>query len=138
MAVDIWDASVRFFSGPRPTVYLLECLLREVFFMRSAVLLTPLYLFWLPLTVSGQEDKTLPILVQQLKDKDAETRARAARGLGSLGAEAKSAVPALVEALKDDNFDVRSYTIDALGRIGPEAKAAVPAMLALLKDKDGK
>src|SRR5262245_50146385 len=92
------------------------------------------------LAVSGigvcAEEDPVPKLVKQLKDGKADARAKAAKELGQLGAEAKAAVPALAEALiKDADAQVRSYTAYALGQIGPDARAGVPALAEALEDK---
>jgi HEAT repeat protein len=95
-----------------------------------------------------------------------DTRKRAAKALGDLGAKAKEAVPQLVATLNDEDEHVGEAAFDALVQIGPaavpalratlrdksikarqdaaavlgmigsEAKAAIPELLALLKDKD--
>lgn len=75
----------------------------------------------------------VPILIEALKDKKADSRSIVIQTLGSIGSEANTAVPILIEALKDDN--VRSYAIDALGNIGPASKIAVPTLVDILRDK---
>ena len=50
-------------------------------------------------------------LIKLLADKDAKTRARAARTLGAFGKEAKAAVPDLVKALEDRDKTVRHHAI---------------------------
>ena len=56
--------------------------------------------------------------------------------LGSIGAEAKTALPQLVPLLQDSDANVRSSAAFALGRIGAEAKIGVPQLVRLLKDSD--
>ncbi len=73
-------------------------------------------------------------LVKQLKSRDEEQRRVAARSLGEMGADAKSAVPALAAALKDDDLFVRRFAAHSLGEVGPDAKSAVPALKAALGD----
>jgi len=88
-------------------------------------------------------EEVLGALVSALKDKRELVRARAARGVGNFGADARTAVPALIEALKasakikkEDEVFVRVHLLDAVGQIGPAAKAAVPVVLEGLKADD--
>lgn len=76
----------------------------------------------------------LPVLLEALKDKDAQLRAAAAPVIGMLGSKAKTAVPALIQALKDKDERVRGEAVSALGEIGPPAKEAAPALLSLVQD----
>jgi HEAT repeat protein len=73
-------------------------------------------------------------LVKQLKAKDEEQRRLAAKSLGEMGADAKTAAPALVLALKDDDLFVRRFAAHSLGEISPDAKIAVPALKSALND----
>lgn len=69
--------------------------------------------------IHGFEDRRSPggeALAGFLKDRDAETRAAAARALGRIGSE--SALPALLAALEDGDSDVRREAVFALGLIG--------------------
>jgi HEAT repeat protein len=71
----------------------------------------------------------VPLLVDALKDKDANVRRDAARYLGDCGGreQSESIVPALGEALlKDQDAEVRRTAAFALGRIG---KPAVPVLI---------
>ncbi len=70
-------------------------------------------------------------LLQNLSDKNAFTRWRAAQALGNIRTEA--AIPALLQALSDENHSVRAMSAQALGKIG--AEAATPALLQALLDK---
>ncbi len=72
-------------------------------------------------------------LMTQLKDKDAQNRRAAAKGLAEAGPDAKPAVPALIDALKDK--DVRTDAAVALGDIGPAAKDAVEPLRDAVSDK---
>jgi HEAT repeat protein len=56
--------------------------------------------------------------------------------VGSIGAEAKTALPQLVSLLKDSDANVRSNAAYALGSIGAEAKTALPQLVSLLKDSN--
>lgn len=62
-------------------------------------------------------------------------RMAAARSLGIIGPEARTAVPALVGALRDQETGVRWEAAAALGRIG---KDSVPALIGGLWDRDVK
>jgi len=61
--------------------------------------------------------------IQQLGDKDALTRRRAAFTLEEKGVVI---APALIDALKNDNEYVRYYAAFILGRIGESSKEALP------------
>lgn len=65
-------------------------------------------------------------VVQQLKDKNANVRMKAAESLGRMGANARQAVPDLIDCLDDKAAGMRMKAIKALGEIG--AKEAVPAL----------
>jgi HEAT repeat protein len=65
------------------------------------------------------------VLVEALRDNDAETRAQSA-----------SAVPALVEALGDENEYTLEHVVHALGAIGKPSRPAVSRLKALLKHED--
>lgn len=77
----------------------------------------------------------LPVLLNALKDKNAEARAAAPGVIALLGTKAKSALPALVARLSDKDATVRLETILALGELGPIAAAAAPNLLALAGDE---
>jgi len=71
-------------------------------------------------------------LIKLLADKDAKTRARAARTLGAFGKEAKAAAPELLNALEDRDKTVRHHAIWALGRLGEDAAKALPSLTAIM------
>lgn len=78
----------------------------------------------------------VPSHIEALKDRDPNTRRRAANSLGILGPHAAGAVPALIETLKDKTDLVRSAAVKALGKIGPKARAAIPALTETLHDEE--
>src|SRR5579864_9165985 len=80
------------------------------------------------------QGKPISHWISQLKDKDPEFRAEAARALANIGAEAKPAVLPLCEALKDKDERVRSQVAYTLACIGPEAKAARSALKQAMSD----
>lgn len=65
----------------------------------------------------GDATKVVPVLIESLKDKEADVRWSAAIGLGYCGAEAKAAVPALNEAKMDKDARVREGASVAISRI---------------------
>lgn len=69
----------------------------------------------------GDPDKSVPALIEALKDKDSDLRWSAAIGLGYFGEQAKDAVPALQEAQRDRDARVREAAGVALSRIDPDA-----------------
>ena len=72
--------------------------------------------------------------IEQLKDRDPDTRVRAAQALGEM--RDRTAVAALARALKDGDQNVRLAAVRALGRIGPRANAAAPALRHVLTEND--
>lgn len=80
----------------------------------------------------GKTEKTaVPLLIDALKDPDADIRRDAAWNLGNLGDE--RAIPALTEALKDQDDDVRFHVARNLGKF---EEPAVPFLLDALEDPD--
>jgi len=76
------------------------------------------------------------VVVRRVKPPNAPVvRMAAARALGIIGPEARSAVPALVGALRDKEAGVRWEAAEALGRIGRDS---VPALIEGLWDRDVK
>jgi HEAT repeat protein len=98
--------------------------------------------------VFGQKDKgglnipkkeELPKLIEQLKDKDANARMRAATLLGNFGQiQAKpvaGAVSTLLTIVKsDENADCRRAAADAIGKIASDPKGMVPVLVEALKN----
>jgi HEAT repeat protein len=74
----------------------------------------------------GDAARTVPALVQSLKDGDGDVRWSAAIGLGYFGKDAREAIPALQTAQSDRDARVREAARVALSRIDPE-QAANPA-----------
>jgi HEAT repeat protein len=78
-------------------------------------------------------------LVADLKSNDADVRRAAAKEIGEMGPDAKSASPALLNALKKDkDLFVRRFAAQALGDVEADPKTAVPALAAVLKETDKK
>ncbi|MFL5242939.1 MAG: HEAT repeat domain-containing protein [Gemmataceae bacterium] len=67
----------------------------------------------------GDPDKTVPALIEALKDKDSDLRWSAAIGLGYFGEQAKDAIPSLQAAQRDRDARVREAAGVALSRIDP-------------------
>ncbi|HVR86802.1 MAG TPA: HEAT repeat domain-containing protein [Planctomycetota bacterium] len=66
----------------------------------------------------GQATQTaIEVMLSGLKDKEPRARQDAARLLGEVGTDARSAAPALTAALEDDNEDVRKAAQEALGKV---------------------
>ena len=87
---------------------------------------------WFAAYAEGAEVRDL---VAKLKDKDSDVRRAAAKELGELKTEAKSAVPELIRAMRDKDLFVRRYAAEALGNIGPDAKIAITALSAAMNDE---
>jgi hypothetical protein len=75
----------------------------------------------------------IPLLIDQLGDKDPMKRSIARNNLRNIG---EPAIAALVEALKDKNLDVRMGAAMTLCMMGPKAKDAVGALIDALKGDD--
>lgn len=100
--------------------------------------------------IDRQVDGVVPTLIDLLESRKPQPKTKpsdvafsvlshaelAARLLGIIGPEAKSAVPALIKALKNGDRRLRGAAAETLGMIGPDAKAAIPALTAVLGDKD--
>jgi HEAT repeat protein len=89
------------------------------------------YALW---SMTGEADRAVPALVQELK-RDT-TPWEAAEALGRIGAPAKAAVGPLTEALKTADDITRWRAAEALGRIGPASKPALPTLIEMLEDPD--
>jgi HEAT repeat protein len=63
--------------------------------------------------------RTVPALVEALKDHGADVRRGAAIGLGYYGGDAREAIPALQAVLTDRDARVRESAAVALSRIDP-------------------
>jgi serine/threonine-protein kinase len=85
-----------------------------------------------PAVPPGEEPKEaepLAVLIEALHAPDKYDRARAARVLGGLGADAKAAIPVLLEALRDREAMVRFDAAKALEKMGDAAKEALSRAL---------
>jgi HEAT repeat protein len=67
----------------------------------------------------GDAAKTVPALIEALKDKENDIRLSAAIGLGYFGEKARDAIPALQAARRDRDARVREAAGVALSRIDP-------------------
>lgn len=107
---------------------------------------------------------TVPVLIEAMEDTDGIVRTRAAKSLGRVGHDARTAihslieglgdengwvrkesgvalesmreaaVPALIQALRHPNPDARGMAAVTLGNLGPAAEDAVPALVAVIQD----
>ncbi len=85
----------------------------------------------------GVDASDVLALGKRLQDKDAATRAEAARRLSECGADARPAARALMKALHDDDPLVRQNAATALGKLGPDAQDLVRKdVFAALQDAD--
>jgi HEAT repeat protein len=78
--------------------------------------------------------KWVTIYRGQLGSLSPEDRREAASALGSLGADACSAIPDLVKALRDYDSSVRHAAAEALLQFGPDAKEAVLGLKEMLRE----
>lgn len=77
----------------------------------------------------------VPLLIEQLSDRDPRRRALAADALGQSGAAAERAAAPLQRALADPDSRVRASAALALGGIGRLGPGAVYALRQALQDK---
>jgi HEAT repeat protein len=95
----------------------------------------------------SEREVVVPALVQALQDADRASNPSevsvsviAARSLGSLGADAKSAIPGLLETIRSNDDGLRWRAFGAVGIIARAdesvAAAVLPKLLKLLKDKE--
>lgn len=76
----------------------------------------------------------LRILVEALRNGDAELKAQAAAAIGNLGDAAASAVDPLIKALASPDKDLRKHAALALGGIGEKAEPAIGPLVKLLSN----
>ncbi|HLY07741.1 MAG TPA: HEAT repeat domain-containing protein [Planctomycetota bacterium] len=74
---------------------------------------------WAVARITGGQatQRAVEVLIGGLKDKEPRARQDAARILGDVGTDARSAAPALTAALDDENDDVRKAAAEALGKV---------------------
>ncbi len=78
----------------------------------------------------------LPTQLARLDSEDPKDQGQAARLLGAMGADARSAVGKLIGLVDDDDPGVASAAIGSLGAIGgPEAKKAIPRLIQAVSGK---
>jgi HEAT repeat protein len=80
---------------------------------------------------------SVPVVIEALKDEDAEVRRSAAEALARVDAKTPGVVPALAEALRDRDSEVRGAAALALGRLRV-AREAVPPLCQTLRDSDAR
>lgn len=86
--------------------------------------------------LNASEDADLPMLIRLLKNKEEAQRLRAAKALGKLGMQAKSAVTELTVSLTDVDVDVRRAALNALRQIQGNVKAADALNVLILDLQD--
>jgi HEAT repeat protein len=104
--------------------------------MKKSVCSVVLLAILLPLGCVGNQPhyrgKSLKHWIRQLADKDADFRKEAAKALGFMGADGKSAIPSLGRALYDPELDVRCAAASALLKIGLTDKQRSAMLLELV------
>jgi len=90
--------------------------------------------------VSPPAEELMRVLRQSLADRDGRLREQAAKALGEIGADAKSAVQTLFSTVAGPKRDpvpaVRLMALDALLRISPESREAAEGLSMALADPD--
>ncbi len=84
----------------------------------------------------AQIEQRLSRLAPKLTDGIAETRLRAIRELGELGAAAKPVLPALGREMHDPDWRIRQEVIRSIGLMGAEARNAIPLLVERMRDED--
>jgi hypothetical protein len=82
-----------------------------------------------PASAPPPDVEPLAVLIGALKAENKHDRARAARALGGLGADARAAIPVLLESLRDREAIVRYDAAKALEKMGDAAKDALAQAL---------
>jgi len=83
-----------------------------------------------------QPHRTVPELIEALKDERLTVRRIAMLEIHDAGPKAKAAVPGLIEVLQQDDPATRKFAINALKGIGPDARSAVPILTKTLSSDD--
>lgn len=83
------------------------------------------------IALGKNSEAAVPLLIDALKDEDADIRRDASWNLGNLGDE--RAIPFLAEALKEEDEEVRFHVARNVGKFG---ESAVPYMLDAIDDPD--
>jgi HEAT repeat protein len=78
----------------------------------------------------------VPVLIEQLQDKDSDIAGMAAAFLRWLAIEPKLVVPALTNTLQASEAYVRSRAAQALALYGNQARSALPSLLHAVGDSD--
>lgn len=86
------------------------------------------------IALASMGKKGLEDLVSLVTSGSGSTRQRAIRAVGSMGAEAKSAVPMLLDRLKESKDEDRLAIADALSRIEPGAPELVRAIIEIARN----
>jgi HEAT repeat protein len=76
--------------------------------------------------------RAVPLLLSLLDDESEDVGVNAAKSLGRIGPEARSALPALVAAITDGKGWVRYQALQAIRKIDPDSDQIVPGFVALL------
>jgi predicted Zn finger-like uncharacterized protein len=82
----------------------------------------------------GGDTTSLPKLLADLGNRDAQVRTQAALALGEMGPDAQRAIPELFKALKDREESVARGALQALRAIGTPTKDDVPMLIEGLRD----
>jgi len=90
------------------------------------------YAIWGVVNIPGDEKLTRPALDQAFADPDAQVRAQATAGLGTIGFRA---IDQLEKALQDKEVNVRLEAVKGLARLNATFTRALPAIRPALKDE---
>lgn len=84
----------------------------------------------------NQIEQRLARLVPKLSNGILETKLRAIRELGNLGAAAQSVLPALVREIHASEWQIRQEVIKTIGFMGAEGRNAIPVLVDRMRDDD--
>ena len=84
----------------------------------------------------NQIEQRLARLVPKLRTGILETKLRAIRELGDLGAAAQSVLPALVREIHAPEWQIRHEVIKTIGLMGAEGRNAIPVLVDRMRDDD--
>ena len=84
----------------------------------------------------NQIEQRLARLIPKLSNGILETKLRAIRELGNLGAAAQSVLPALVREIHAPEWQIRQEVIKTIGFMGAEGRNAIPVLVDRMRDDD--
>jgi HEAT repeat protein len=135
-ALLVRDAAGRTLDALGPPPSSRHPLLREALRDPRSQASVRLYALRILATDKGEAKENLPLFTDALKNREAEVRLEAVRGLGKLGATAPDTVfPGLAATMDDGDAGVREAAFDVVSHLRPPGSADLPVLRNGLKVK---